>query len=94
MVGAKADLFGKCLIFIFLCVFEVTPAPVKQGRRIGHGRVEPVAVEVIAEVVMGVDIALGTACDYWASCERRVKYFIKQQFQGVAGINSYFHLKV
>ena len=81
MVGAKPICVGKCLIFIFLCVFEVTPAPVKQGRRIGHGRVEPVAVEVIAEVVMGVDIALGTARLLDAVCAKREIFHKSNSFK-------------
>ena len=52
----QVDLLREAFVFAQLRGGQIVAALVEQGRRIGHRRVEPGPVEIVAEIVMRVDV--------------------------------------
>ena len=57
---AGIDAVADAFVFDLLGLLERLVGAFKHGRRIGHAGIEPLAVEIIAEIVVCHDVAAGT----------------------------------
>ena len=55
--GLELELPTKRIIFSALSIFERLAGPVESGTGVGHARIEPQAIELVAEVVVLRDVA-------------------------------------